>query len=287
MSDSVISPGDPHDQARSPGGLSGNVVTMPELSQAASPAPQIRGNDGPTQIPIGTPISLDFLAAALRFLPTVLGNLTPSPITPSPLVAGGQGNDGPTQIPIGTPISLDFLAAALRFLPTVLGNLTPSPITPSPLVAGGQGNDGPTQIPTGTPISLDFLAAALRFLPTVLGNLTLTSAATSGTIAITPGMLEFSASPRLINGSPNSVQETASEGFSSQLAFNGTGSGLKFDGVGAGDFSSNVPWVLNGTATKPLGQFELNDHANTHAYSAAEFSVQGNQVVYHAIPGSG
>lgn len=46
--------------------------------------------DNPTQIPIGTPIALLFIAAALLFLPTVLG------ITGETIFGGNQTTPGPT-----------------------------------------------------------------------------------------------------------------------------------------------------------------------------------------------
>jgi intracellular multiplication protein IcmD len=66
----------------SPGILSGNVVRLfTDAANGASQATPIsdgqailhfkQHKDGPTQIPIGTPISLEFIAAALLFLPTI------------------------------------------------------------------------------------------------------------------------------------------------------------------------------------------------------------------------
>ncbi len=46
--------------------------------------------DNPTQIPIGTPIALVFIAAALLFLPTILS------VTGQTMFGGGQTTAGPT-----------------------------------------------------------------------------------------------------------------------------------------------------------------------------------------------
>jgi intracellular multiplication protein IcmD len=47
--------------------------------------------DNPTQVPIGTPISLVFIAAALLFLPTLLGSVGTTMFGISPNTAGAGG----------------------------------------------------------------------------------------------------------------------------------------------------------------------------------------------------
>jgi hypothetical protein len=111
------------------------------------------------------------------------------------------------------------------------------------------------------------------------GRLMLAGSSSGGEIDITSGTLEFSRAPGFIH-SP----ETASESFTSKLAFNGSSGAVQFDGI-VGELRIGFNQRLNEIAVFNHGQkiadFHLGPASYQNPYSAANFSVRGNELLYH------
>jgi hypothetical protein len=101
--------------------------------------------------------------------------------------------------------------------------------------------------------------------------------ATGGTIAITAGTLEFT-QIGFTHG-----PETESLGFSDNLSFNGKSGAVQFDGA-IGPLIIGITPQLNEIAVFNLGEKIAHFHlaqAAPGTYSAADFSVKGDQLLYH------
>ena len=111
------------------------------------------------------------------------------------------------------------------------------------------------------------------------GDLILEGSTTGGGIGITSGTLEFAQSPGFLH-SP----ETASENFHAWLAFTGTAGALEFDGI-TGALSVHYNLTRDDLSVSNHGHVIADFHfaAAQQPYSAAEFSVKGNEVLYHFI----
>jgi hypothetical protein len=107
------------------------------------------------------------------------------------------------------------------------------------------------------------------------GHLTLGGAASGDTITINSGMLEFAQSPGFMR-----PPETASQSFTSQLAFNGTDGAVQFDGFS--QLLVNVMPEVNEIQVygnhREIADLHL---APSHAYAVGDFSVHGNELIYH------
>jgi hypothetical protein len=110
------------------------------------------------------------------------------------------------------------------------------------------------------------------------GRLILGGASAGDTIAITSGALEFAQTPGFLQ-SP----ETASESFNSKVAFAGNSASVQFDGA------SNIGTLIIGIMPNmseiavfskghPIGALQLAPGPS--AYSASEFSVHGNTLIF-------
>jgi hypothetical protein len=95
---------------------------------------------------------------------------------------------------------------------------------------------------------------------------------------IISGTLEFARSPGFLHSA-----ETASNGFSEKLIF-GDGGAIQFDGV-AGKLSINLDMKLGDLSVFNHGQRIADFHLgpSQNPYSAADFSVRGNELLYHNI----
>jgi hypothetical protein len=116
------------------------------------------------------------------------------------------------------------------------------------------------------------------------GHLTLAGSANGGNVTIASGMLEFAQSPGFMHG-----PETASENFHSVLNFGLGDAAIKFDGV-MGSLMIGISPQVNEVAVFNQGQEIADFHLTPVApgfreYSAAEFSVRGNELLFHHITG--
>lgn len=113
------------------------------------------------------------------------------------------------------------------------------------------------------------------------GHVTLAGSENGGLIAINSGMLEFARSPSFMQ----SCEKASGNWSDCSLAFTGSSGAMQFDGetgklmvsYNAGLNDLIVKTGVNGT----LGIFHFA--ASAKPYSAAEFSVRGNEVLFHHI----
>jgi hypothetical protein len=112
------------------------------------------------------------------------------------------------------------------------------------------------------------------------GRLILGGFSTGDTIAITSGMLEFAQTPGFLQN-----PETASDGFNTGLSFAGKTGAVQFDGtsqigpliIGIMPNMSEIAVFNQG---HPLANIRLIAPPG-QAYSASEFSVHGNTLLFH------
>lgn len=112
------------------------------------------------------------------------------------------------------------------------------------------------------------------------GHLTLAGATPAGGdgINIGSGMLEFAPAPQFIH-----QPETSSEQFKASLGFNGLGpAAIQFDGI-TGALSIKYSPTLDDLKVSNHGHVIADFHLSgaPNLYSASEFSVHGNQVLFH------
>ena len=114
------------------------------------------------------------------------------------------------------------------------------------------------------------------------GRLILGGFSTGDTIAITSGTLEFAQTPGFLQ-SP----ETASESFNSRLEFAGNSGSVQFDGASISSFilehatptSPTINQIAIFSQGHPIAALDLTPSATP--YSASEFSVHGNTLLFH------
>ena len=110
------------------------------------------------------------------------------------------------------------------------------------------------------------------------GRLILGGPSDGGLIAITSGTLEFAQTPGFLQN-----PETASGGSNTPLSFTGKTGSVQFDGLPAiGDLMYGVnEMVVFDQREHPIANFRLVAPPGQGAYSASEFSVHGNTLVFH------
>ena len=114
------------------------------------------------------------------------------------------------------------------------------------------------------------------------GRLILGGFSTGNTIAITSGTLEFAQTPGFLQN-----PETASESFNSKLAFAGNSGSVQFDGASISSFilehatptSPTINQIAIFSQGHPIAALDLAP--STTPYSASEFSVHGNTLLFH------
>lgn len=112
------------------------------------------------------------------------------------------------------------------------------------------------------------------------GNLVLDGSASGGIIGITSGTLEFSHGPSFHTQTPYSAEH-----FKSTLNFDGTTGTVQFDDVLAPlsiEFRAAQNDILVFGGAQKVADLHLGQIAG--GYSASEFSVSGQQLLFHATP---
>jgi hypothetical protein len=117
-------------------------------------------------------------------------------------------------------------------------------------------------------------------------RLQVSGSVSGGTIDITSGTLEFAQLPSVIHagpGGPPPGVETSSENFTSTLEFDGQSGAVQFDGyssitLGIKPDMSEITVSSDG---QQIADLHLTPPPDGHPYSAADFSVSNNTLIYN------